>query len=744
MSGQVANVPNQQGQQVQNPPKNPVPIQPQVAQGGNLAAQNAAPRNPVPQWGAQPQRGQRGGVQLGQHAPRVQNPVNNPGPIQPQNPVPANAPMNNAVPPQQLPPQPQVAQGGNLAAPQNAVVNEPGTPDTEVTGSQAAETQPDDAMDAWVRRVLQIETPGPYRSTPLKTKALPDKYDGEDTRMGFRAELLPQELMEQHAASYTEQMRKHGKPRVYTADDAREIVARTRHEVTRYHTPEQQAATEVSFDETGGAYNQSGTSPVQTGKLLQTLSPEGKLHATPPSRVVRMPDGSETPYIMGVPIPKGGQLVNTHHSTLLAGGDVAGAGHIHVEDEHIIRVDDQSGHYKPDANMTHQAVAEIAAQGGLVDRRVVDASQTPIDAATFGRISPELGTRAQAQDALMARIQAAQPGDDIAALIQQHRREAALLHAAARTAIEALSAEDRAQAGLQGVGSGNREARVDLMDKRAGITDDEFAAMRSLPEAERAAAIQDRAKLNQLKAPLGEAVFARLQTAATVIRLMRAALDAGGDKLATAMKKAGVDTPEAFTEKMNAVRKRLGADSIQELQQKLGVDDIASLKAELGEAMVAAYADDDAAKQRLYAKHGVKDIEMANVEINSQPNVNFEIGRVNALNLATGQFLQTGGNEAQARNKRALHGEIVAEVARREAAREEQNRIRRMANEGILAAGGAVPPRAAPRAAPMGAPDGGGGGGDQIGLRDALRDGFDGDGEDHANQRRNDDDDLLG
>jgi hypothetical protein len=594
-----------------------------------------------------------------------------------------------------------------------------GTDNTESTESQVAGTPQNDARDVWVKRVLGIETAGGYRSTPLKTKALPDKYDGEDTSLGFRAEMLSPESMAQTAAVLSEQMsRKAGRPVVATPEQVRASIAKNaKFQVTRYHTPEQQAATEISFDETGRAYNQSGKAPLQTGKLLQTLSPEGKLHATPHSHVVRMPDGSERPHRAGVPIPAGGQLVATHHSTLLAGGDVAGAGHVYVDNEHITQVDDQSGHYKPDAEMTHQAVAELAAQGGLVDRRVINTAQAPIDAASFGRISPELGARAQAQDALMARINAPQPGDDVAALTQQHRRESALMHAAAQKAIEGLSAKDREKAGLQGIGSGNREARVDLMDKRSGITDEEFAALRSLPVDEREAATKDRAKLNQLKAPLGEAAFAKLQAAATAIRVMQAALDAGGEKLATAMKKAGVDTPEAFTEKMNAVRERLGADSIADLQQKRGVGDIAGLKVKLGEDAVAAIANDDTAKQQLYAAHGVKDIAMT--DVNSQAGVNLEIGAGNAINLATSQFLQTGGNETQARNKRALHGELAAEVARREAMREEQKRIRRMANDGVIAAGGVVPPRAAPPNALDGD--------DQIDPEGALHDGFDGD-----------------
>ena len=56
-----------------------------------------------------------------------------------------------------------------------------GTQNTEATASRAATTQQDDPRDAWVKSVLGIETSGRYRDTPLSAKALPEKYDGEDT-----------------------------------------------------------------------------------------------------------------------------------------------------------------------------------------------------------------------------------------------------------------------------------------------------------------------------------------------------------------------------------------------------------------------------------------------------------------------------------------------------------------------------------------------------------------------------------
>src|ERR1700683_2433772 len=97
-----------------------------------------------------------------------------------------------------------------------------GTDNTESIESQGAGAPQNDARASWAKRVLGIETAGRYRSTPLKTKALPDKYDGEDTSLGFRAEMLSPELIAQTAADYSEQLsRKAGRPVVVTPEQAR-------------------------------------------------------------------------------------------------------------------------------------------------------------------------------------------------------------------------------------------------------------------------------------------------------------------------------------------------------------------------------------------------------------------------------------------------------------------------------------------------------------------------------------------
>lgn len=61
------------------------------------------------------------------------------------------------------------------------------------------------------------------------------------------------------------------------------------------------------------------------------------------------------------------QVKNTHHSTPLAGGAVAGAGLMTMKHGQVREVTDESGHYRPDAAYTHQAVGKMAEQK-LLDR----------------------------------------------------------------------------------------------------------------------------------------------------------------------------------------------------------------------------------------------------------------------------------------------------------------------------------------------------------------------------------------
>jgi hypothetical protein len=56
-----------------------------------------------------------------------------------------------------------------------------------------------------------------------------------------------------------------------------------------------------------------------------------------------------------------------HHSSLLAGGDVAAAGEILVRDGKIELLTDRSGHYVPGRLRTQQMLDQLASQGVVID-----------------------------------------------------------------------------------------------------------------------------------------------------------------------------------------------------------------------------------------------------------------------------------------------------------------------------------------------------------------------------------------
>jgi len=56
-----------------------------------------------------------------------------------------------------------------------------------------------------------------------------------------------------------------------------------------------------------------------------------------------------------------------HHSSLLAGGEVAGAGELVVRNGRIELLTDQSGHYMPGRSRTQQILEQLASQGIEID-----------------------------------------------------------------------------------------------------------------------------------------------------------------------------------------------------------------------------------------------------------------------------------------------------------------------------------------------------------------------------------------
>jgi hypothetical protein len=54
---------------------------------------------------------------------------------------------------------------------------------------------------------------------------------------------------------------------------------------------------------------------------------------------------------------------HTHHSSLLAGAHVAGAGEIDVHDGTLVAMTDRSGHYRPTPGMNDRVLRNLRDQG---------------------------------------------------------------------------------------------------------------------------------------------------------------------------------------------------------------------------------------------------------------------------------------------------------------------------------------------------------------------------------------------
>jgi hypothetical protein len=121
----------------------------------------------------------------------------------------------------------------------------------------------------------------------------------------------------------------------------------------------------------------------QTGALL-LFDPEDNEFFTPDGTPYAKPE-----WVTQMDLIKQGYRVRgIHHTTPVAGMPVTGAGMIELDHGRILKITDESGHYRPDAAQQHQAVSSLAAQGydlGQTDVRLTgnDMTGRPTDKAEW-------------------------------------------------------------------------------------------------------------------------------------------------------------------------------------------------------------------------------------------------------------------------------------------------------------------------------------------------------------------------
>jgi hypothetical protein len=164
---------------------------------------------------------------------------------------------------------------------------------------------------------------------------LPEKFKDEDKKVGWRATYG----MDVNALSPEQQQQ-------------RAAIAERTDVVTKYNSPEEIAANTLTPSGEGQKALTTATGEKASMRATEyAMSPTGQVVANLSGR------RSNT-------LPTG-QRQSIHHSTMLAGGDVAHAGHIGVNEGQVNYLDDDSGHYRPSEAHTYDAFNRLADSGVL-------------------------------------------------------------------------------------------------------------------------------------------------------------------------------------------------------------------------------------------------------------------------------------------------------------------------------------------------------------------------------------------
>ncbi|HJR74317.1 MAG TPA: hypothetical protein VJ806_11835 [Luteimonas sp.] len=144
----------------------------------------------------------------------------------------------------------------------------------------------------------------------------------------------------------------------------------------RYLTPEESAGRKLTIGADGKLYDAAG-------KLFDTT--KASAHGGPPGRVIFVMDQHGNIYTsLGHEAHPG----KFHHSSLLAGHDVAMAGELEVKNGQLKFMNNQSGHYQPPNNLLTQAQTQLKAQG-------LDFSQASVEPSRFAASTePRMAPRA--------------------------------------------------------------------------------------------------------------------------------------------------------------------------------------------------------------------------------------------------------------------------------------------------------------------------------------------------------------
>jgi hypothetical protein len=220
-------------------------------------------------------------------------------------------------------------------------------------------------------------------------KALGAEYARENERMGWRCgggKEIPDPIPGQTKEVREQQIEDYQK------------IRESKLATTRYNNEAEQKAAEVKFkdafedDKAVGAtkVNADGTVGGKVGTLSgekdYVIDTAGQMYQGKPT--ARFVGQAEAPVAGTNPFSKepmvAGDMTSqaqfSHHSSILAGKPVRGAGEIKFDaDGNIVRINNSSGHYKPGATQMIDTVEILVTAGALIDHTYRDANGIPLE-----------------------------------------------------------------------------------------------------------------------------------------------------------------------------------------------------------------------------------------------------------------------------------------------------------------------------------------------------------------------------
>jgi hypothetical protein len=202
----------------------------------------------------------------------------------------------------------------------------------------------------------------------VTTVSLGEKYKDEDTKVGWRTE----SLNEQNLIAQTKD------PNIM------QKLRESNWKVTKHFTgaERENAKLNIKADGTVQAHIQQDKAGKPAEQLEYVMDPTGQMYQFAPGppemvghRQVDPRTNKESIVVEGALNPITNKQVPkevlAHHSSVLAGAPVAGAGVIKVKEGKITTVTNYSGHYKPSTAALMQTVEELLKQGALMDKQYV-------------------------------------------------------------------------------------------------------------------------------------------------------------------------------------------------------------------------------------------------------------------------------------------------------------------------------------------------------------------------------------